>query len=245
MQVTASDLAGFGGSTPFTFPGIANTTHLADPRYLRPAADADPREDPAPPVGGARFDLIRTVVEQILGRALPDTEVDAITARPQPVPVAFDRARQLEAVARAEAARAEQVRQIRAAATDGVAWSATLELHEATSGGEAFAVSGALRTPDGHEVELEVRIVGDGTSAVLPLRLEVDLGPDGRPVRAAFTGRAVDATPDAGAAASGAAWAGLPVRVHGADGSLHVTTLETARAAVLGAGGGAHVDLVA
>lgn len=242
MHITASDLAAAGRSTTFTFkearvpaaPALASAhdgTRFGEPEAAGRPSHASRRpvtgEVPVSDAVARRLDLVRHVVEQIIGHALSAAEIDAIAQRPQPVPVAFDQARQAEAVARR-----------------AVAWSATLDLREAGSGDGTFAASGTVRAPDGRQIDLEVRLTGSGEAAVMPLRLDVHLDGEGRAESLAFAGRAVDGGAGTGAAATAAAWNGLPVRVHGADGALHVATLADARSAVPG-GGGDHIDLVA
>jgi hypothetical protein len=242
MHITASDLAAAGRSTTFTFreARVPAVPPPAPDRDRSRSADEEVAATPAQtsrrsrPVDGLasdavtrRLDLVRHVVEQIIGHALSAAEIDAIAQRPQPVPVAFDQARQAEAVARR-----------------AVAWSATLDLREVGSGDGTFAASGTVRAPDGREIGLEVRLAGNGETAVMPLRLDVQLDGEGRAESLVFAGRAVDGGAGTGAAATAAAWNGLPVRVHGADGALHVATLADARSAVPG-GGGDHIDLVA
>ncbi|PTL60190.1 hypothetical protein [Paraconexibacter algicola] len=185
------------------------------------------------PEQGGRMDLVRAVVEQIVGRTLGAAEIDAIAASAQPIALAFDRARQ----GRAEQARVQ-------AAREAVSWGATLDLRETASGEGVFAVSGSF-VADGREIAVEVRLLGDGTAGVMPLRLDVDVDAQGRTTRLGFAGRATasDGAAGTGAAASAAAWAGLPVRVHGPDGRMDVTTLADARGAR--PGGGHLVDLVA
>lgn len=232
MHVPASDLAAAGRSTTFTFreahvPATAAAAVPDEPVEVRPTvapATARPVDGvPAP----ARLELVRHVVEQIVGDALGAAEIDAISKEPQAVAIAFDRARQVDA------------------ARTRVEWAASLELHDSTSGDGALGAKGVVRDGDGREVGLEVRITGTGEAAVLPLRLDVHLDADGRAERLVFAGRGVGDGAGSGSAATAAAWAGLPVRVHGADGSLAITTLADARAAVPGAAGGHRVDLVA
>jgi len=241
MHIESSDLAAFGGSTTFTFRrvrptqpvdiDVASRRHDPAPAAGSGAPAPGTAEDTAPSTGGP-LDLVRGVVEQIVGQGLRAAEIDAIADAVQPVSLAFDRARQADAAAR------------RAASRERITWGATLDLREARTGEGTFAASGTLVAADGHEVEIDVRLTGDGDATVVPQRLDVDVGGDGRVTRMAFSGRAV--ADDAGAAA---AWAGLPVRVNRTDGATAVTTLGHARAATLGpeagAGGGHHIDMVA
>jgi len=260
MHVTTSDLAVFGGSKTFTFRGIMGTTPTR-----RDLADAEPHtaRGPAPePLdesrraasAGGRLDLVRGVVEQIVGRSLRAADIDAIASHVQPVALAFDQARKVEALERARDGRAQAERaraQADGAPTGAVSWNATLELRETVSGDGAFAVTGSLTMSDGREVAIEVRLVGDGDGAVLPLLVDVDLGPDGAPVRLGFSGRAVGAAGAAGTreAATAAAWAGLPVRVRDAGGGMTVGALADLRltqgAGFALGGGSGHIDLVA
>lgn len=252
MHVATRDLAEFGGSKTFTFRGITGTAPMrgefpdAEPQN---AHGSQPGSAAAGTGAGGRLDLVRGVVEQIVGRSLRATQIDAMAARVQPVPLAFDQARKVEALERARNAR-ERAELAPPATGAAVAWGATLDLRETTSGNGAFAVAGSLTTPEGREVAIEVRLVGDGSDAVLPLRLDVDLGPDGVPVRLGFSGRAVDTDGAAGTreAATAAAWAGVPVRVREAAGSMTVTTLADLRVSHggdLALGGPGHIDLVA
>lgn len=222
MHVAATDLAAFSGSTTFTNHGALGRRDRPVPA---PAAQAVP--------DGGRMDLVRGVVEQIVGPALSAAEIDAIAASVQPLALAFDRARQ-----------AQVARQRAEASAQPVSWGATLDLRETASGEGVFAVTGAVVGADGRAVDVEVRLVGPGDGGVLPLRLDVQVGDDGRATSLSFAGRTTSGgAAGTGAAATAAAWAGLPVRVHGADGSLRVTTLGDARGAH---GGGGHlVDLVA
>lgn len=255
MHVATSDLADFGGSKTFTFRGITGTAPMrrelphAEPHTADGPTAAVAAESAGATRGGGRLDLVRSVVEQIVGRSLRATEIDSLAQRTQPVPLAFDHARKVEALERAREARA-RTQAAPAVRPEAVAWGASLELRETVSGDGTFAVSGSLTTSDDREVAIEVRLVGDGDGAVLPLRLDIDLGPDGTPVRLGFAGRAVDAAGAAGTreAATAAAWAGVPVRVREAAGAMTVTTLADLRVSHggdLGIGGPGHIDLVA
>jgi hypothetical protein len=231
MHVASSDLAAFGGSTTFTFHGALGRATSDRPDGGRD--ETRPKSVPAPAEGG-RMDLVRGVVEQIVGPALGAAEIDAIAASVHPLALAFDRSRQAQvAEQRARTAREQ------------LAWGATLDLRETASGDGVFAVSGSFVTEDGREVAVEVRLLGHGQGGVMPLRLDVDVDAQGRATRLGFAGRATasDGSAGTGSAASAAAWAGLPVRVHGPDASLRITTLGDARGAR--PGGGHLVDLVA
>lgn len=231
MHVAATDLAAYGGSTTFTFHGALGRATSDRPDGGR--GETRPVGVPAPADGG-RMDLVRGVVEQIVGPALGAAEIDAIAASVHPLALAFDRARQ-----------AQGVEQRARTAREQVAWGATLDLRETASGDGVFAASGSFVTEDGRQVAVEVRLLGHGDRGVMPLRLDVDVDAQGRATRLGFAGRttASDGSAGTGAAATAAAWAGLPVRVHGPDGALSVTTLGDARGAR--PGGGHLVDLVA
>lgn len=224
MHVAGHDLAAFGGSTTFTFRGVlpsapVDRDTVDGTRHPDPSPVAAPAQDTDAVLPTGRLDLIRALVGQIVGRALRVAEIDAIAESVRPVELALDRAAQAQAAAR----RAEQREQ------PVIAWAATFELRGPRDTGVTAAVGGTLAREDGRAVEIEARVLGEGDAAVEPIRVDVELDPEGRATRVLLAGRALGA-PGAVAAAADAPWSELPVRVHAADGSLRVTSLGTDRA---------------